>query len=67
MTRRDFLKWSLAASGALALNTNQVYGKIIENDNTPVIWLQGAGCTGCSISTLNVNSPASIDIVLLTV
>jgi len=23
----------------------------------PVIWLQGAGCTGCSVSVLNAVSP----------
>ncbi|MBN2738331.1 MAG: twin-arginine translocation signal domain-containing protein [Spirochaetales bacterium] len=66
MTRRDFLKWSVAASGALALNTSQIHSDILENDNAPILWLQGAGCTGCSISTLNVSNPATIDIVLLS-
>lgn len=27
-------------------------------EETPVIWLQGAGCTGCSVSVLNSVSPS---------
>ncbi len=30
----------------------------------PVIWLQGAGCTGCSISVLNAVSPRIQNLLL---
>lgn len=29
-----------------------------KSDEYPVIWLQGAGCTGCSVSLLNAASPS---------
>lgn len=32
--------------------------------NIPVVWLQGAGCTGCSISVLNAVSPKIQNILL---
>ena len=30
----------------------------------PVIWLQGAGCTGCSVSVLNAVSPRIQNLLL---
>ncbi|MCB2292810.1 hydrogenase small subunit [Clostridium algoriphilum] len=67
ISRRDFLKWSVAAAVALNVDFD------LENVNTvlaaetdpPIIWLQGAGCSGCTISTLNVTTPTTIDDVLL--
>ena len=67
ISRRDFLKWSVAAGVALGVEFN------LENMNTvlaaetdpPIIWIQGAGCSGCTVSTLNVTSPTTIDDVLI--
>jgi hydrogenase small subunit len=66
ITRRNFLKWSVVAAGVLKLSTGKAFAALSENNNAPVIWLQGSGCTGCSISTLTVSNPTTIDDVLLT-
>ena len=67
ISRRDFLKWTVAASVALKLNLD--FGKIntllAADTDPPVIWLQGAGCTGCTVSLLNVTNPTTIDDVLI--
>ncbi|MGV8981402.1 hydrogenase small subunit [Clostridium sp.] len=67
ISRRDFLKWSVAAGVALNIdfdlgNVNTV---LAAETDPPIIWIQGAGCSGCTISTLNVTNPATIDDVLL--
>ena len=67
ISRRDFLKWSIAAGVALNVefdlaNVNTV---LAAETDPPIIWLQGAGCSGCTISTLNVTTPTTIDDVLL--
>ncbi len=53
VSRRDFLRATSALAGALglgALGAGHVDGA---EKGTPVVWLQGQGCTGCSISLLN--------------
>jgi len=67
ISRRDFLKVTLAAAGALQLSSSKIFAALSENNNAPIIWLQGCGCTGCSVSTLAVSNPAAIDDVLLSV
>jgi len=67
ISRRDFLKWSVAAGVALNIefdlaNVNTV---LAAETDPPIIWIQGAGCSGCTISTLNVTNPTTIDDVLL--
>jgi hydrogenase small subunit len=67
ISRRDFLKWSLAAAVALnlELDMDRVNTVLAADTDPPVIWLNGAGCSGCTISTLNVTNPTTIDDVLL--
>lgn len=67
ISRRDFLKWTIAAGVALNVefdlaNLNTV---LAAETDPPIIWIQGAGCSGCTISTLNVVNPYTIDEVLL--
>ncbi len=38
--------------------------KKVETKKYPVIWLQGAGCTGCSVSVLNAVSPRIQNLLL---
>lgn len=68
ISRRDFLKYASASAATLGLSQLQV-GKLgralAQTAGAPVIWLSGAGCTGCSISLLNTVSP-TIDSLLTT-
>ena len=67
LNRRDFLRY--AGISALALGLSQLElvraGRVLADANsTPVIWLSGASCTGCSISLLNAVNP-TIDQALI--
>jgi len=57
VNRRDFLKASAAIAGALALKGSGLMQlqKVMAGGGSkpPVIWLQGQGCTGCSVSLMN--------------
>jgi hydrogenase small subunit len=68
ITRREFLTWAGVAAASLGLSSLGVT-KIAEALEAglamhPVIWLQGGGCTGCSISFINTVNP-DIKTVLL--
>jgi hydrogenase small subunit len=55
-TRRDFLKYCGISAAALGLTTTDMLSleEALANPNGPsVLWLQGASCTGCSVSLLN--------------
>lgn len=56
ISRRDFLKYAGMWSAAIGLSTSDLIDlkDALANPGAPsVIWLQGAACTGCSISFLN--------------
>lgn len=56
ISRRDFLKFLGASAATLGLSGTDLgrLQKALANPGGPsVIWLQGAGCTGCSESFLN--------------
>lgn len=67
ISRRDFLKWSAVV--AIALNVDFDMGRVntvlAAETDPPIIWLNGASCSGCTISMLNVTDPTTIDDVLL--
>ena len=69
VTRRDFLKASAAITGALALKVSglmELQKAMAGGANAPpVIWLQGQGCTGCSVSLLNSTYYMTIDQLLI--
>lgn len=69
LTRREFLK--LCANSAAGLGLSRIYvPAIVEalgnaaRGNPPVIWLQGAGENGCSVSLLNTTYPKLADVLL---
>lgn len=71
LTRREFIKLCMTSAAGASLIT--LLGPDLEetlafaaDGKPPVIWLQGASCTGCSISLLNSVEPA-IEKVLLDV
>lgn len=56
ISRRDFLR-VCSKAGALALGAGQLAGleKLLAGPDAPVcLWLQGSGCSGCSVSFLNL-------------
>ncbi len=56
ITRRDFLKYCGISAAVLGLSGTDLLRleELLANPAAPtVVWLQGAGCTGCSISFLN--------------
>ena len=61
LTRRDFLKLSAGSTAALGLmlfrfpNFEKLLAASV--NEYPVIWIQGGGCSGCSVSVLNSLSP----------
>jgi len=67
VSRRGFLK-SLGI-GAMGLTFSPAILKVLEaaaSGNPPVLWIQGQGCTGCSVSLLNSVHP-DIEEVLLDI
>lgn len=61
-TRRDFLRYCGVSAAALGLTATDLFhlGEALANPNGPsVLWLQGASCTGCSVSLLNRISPTA--------
>lgn len=68
ISRRDFLKYSAAAAGALGLEASglmQLQAVLAAESGPSVVWLQGQGCSGCSTSLLNSIHYATIDDLLL--
>lgn len=68
ISRRDFLKWAAATAAVLGVSPAdlvRVQEALAAATSPPVIWLQGASCTGCSVAALNVVQPATIDDILL--
>lgn len=68
LTRRQFLK-IFSASAVGATITSSYRPLIIDalasgSEKTPVIWLQGAGCNGCSVSLLNTVHPKIAEVLL---
>jgi hydrogenase small subunit len=62
ISRRDFLRLCTASSAALALSPLDIFRleEALANPSGPsVLWLQWAGCTGCSVSLLNRVAPTA--------
>jgi hydrogenase small subunit len=56
VTRRDFIKFCGISAAAIGLSATDIglLEQALANPSAPsVIWLQGASCTGCSVSFLN--------------
>ncbi|SHI66321.1 hydrogenase small subunit [Geosporobacter subterraneus DSM 17957] len=57
ISRRDFIKWMTASATVLGMGKvqlEQATHVLANMDYTPVIWIQAAGCSGCTISFLNM-------------
>ena len=68
LSRSEFLK--LCAGSAAAVGISQMYVPEVAKalagaeGNPPVIWIQAASCTGCSVSLLNSVHPAIKEVLL---
>ncbi len=70
LSRRDFVKLctgSVAGYGISSMFHPLVHTALAETlsgERPPVFWLQGAACTGCSVTILNSAHPAIADVLL---
>ncbi len=69
--RRAFLKYCIGAAAALGLDLS-VIGALEKafaaGDGPPIIWLNGANCTGCTVSLANlVGTQSPVDVADLLV
>ncbi len=70
LNRRDFVK--LCTGTVAGFGVSQMFHPAIRDalaatttgERPPVIWLQGQGCTGCSVSILNTTHPLIADVLL---
>jgi Ni,Fe-hydrogenase I small subunit len=71
ITRREFIKYCAAAAGALGLTTTDLLklekamATSVDDGGTQVVWLNGAACTGCTVSLANTANMASIQDLLV--
>lgn len=67
ISRRDFLKWVMASSALITVGSSfklQAVANALNNvEHTPVIWLQASGCSGCTISFLNMVEKAGDQVI----
>jgi hydrogenase small subunit len=66
ITRRDFIKMTMAGAAALGLSPLLSWPKLAEAlDKKPaVVWLEGQDCAGCTESVLSCLQPDLRDVVL---
>jgi len=67
ISRRDFLKTAAAIGAAAGIELTSLQDALGATNDPRVIWLQGQGCTGCSVSFLNSIYYASAADVLVKV
>ena len=68
LSRREFLKYCGGIAAALGLSESYIpkIAQAIEEaaTKTPVIWLQGQNCTGCTVSFINSEEPTPGELIL---
>jgi len=65
-SRRDFIKFCFTVTGMLGLApvmVPDVIARAEERPLTPVIWMHGQGCTGCSESFMRSQTPLVTDVL----
>ncbi len=67
-TRRDFLKWALAATAVTEFNQTflpKLAAALQEAVREyPLIWMQTSACSGCSVSVINTIHPSIKNVIL---
>jgi hydrogenase small subunit len=69
LSRRDFIRLCAGSAAAISLSgyLAPFMAEAAAAGAPPVIWLQGASCTGCSISLLNTVHPDIKEVLLNTI
>ncbi len=70
LKRRDFVKLCTGTVAGIGISqmfhpaVHEALAGTISGSRPPVLWIQGQGCTGCSVSLLNSVNPKIADILL---
>lgn len=70
LERRDFLKLCSATVAGMGVSqlfspaVHEALAASLDGSRPPVLWIQGSGCTGCSVSLLNSTEPRIADVLL---
>lgn len=70
LSRRDFVKLCTGTVAGYGISrmfhpaVRQALAETLTGERPPVFWLQGQGCTGCSVSILNSMHPAIAEVLL---
>ncbi|HPF20630.1 MAG TPA: hydrogenase small subunit [Syntrophomonas sp.] len=69
LSRRDFVKICAGSAAAISMSgfLAPYIAQAAEAGAPPVIWIQGASCSGCSVSLLNTVHPDIKDVLLKTI
>ena len=68
ISRRQFLRYTAVAAGTLGLSASgliKLETALAAEGGPRVIWLQGQGCSGCSVSLLNTIYHTTVDDLLI--
>ena len=73
LSRRDFVK--LCSGTVAGLGVSQMFhpaihealAQTLSGERPPVFWVQGQGCTGCSVTLLNSVHPSIADVLLTNI
>ncbi len=70
LNRRDFVKLCTGTVAGFGVSqmfhpaVKEALAETLSGDRPPVLWLQGQGCTGCSVSLLDTANPGIADVLL---
>lgn len=70
LSRRDFVKLCSGTVAGFGVSQmfhpaiQEVFAQTLTGERPPVFWVQGQGCTGCSVTLLNSVHPSIADVLL---
>ncbi len=70
ISRREFLKYCTMSAAALGLTSalGPLEKVLASTEGPPILWLKGAGCTGCTVSLANlISNSAPVDLADLLI
>ena len=70
LSRRDFVKLCTGTVAGFGVSQmfhpaiHEAFAQTLSGERPPVFWVQGQGCTGCSVTLLNSVHPSIADVLL---